>query len=199
MSWAVAGSSSTHRGATVCNEASRGVHKSDACLGLSWRVRCCGRMMAEEWATLSTTVQYGRRRPGWPLDHHVLDRPGKLWTLTDVPSLRIEPSSRHGRVLTHRLCCVHAGHGMGRPALLLWTSLTVQVFGRYCTWVCVLRSRSSQRGARTQRESAQARCVRQTRRRACSQGRVRYRVYVGWELGRGDPVLCGGLTKYWGC
>ena len=32
-------------------------------------------MMAEEWATLSTTVQYGRRRPGRPLDHHLLHRP----------------------------------------------------------------------------------------------------------------------------
>lgn len=87
----------------------------------AWASHGCGRMVAEEWANLSTTVQYGRQRPGWPLHHHVLDRPGKLWTLTDVPSLRIEPSSRHGRVLTHRSCCVHAGHGMGRPALLLWT------------------------------------------------------------------------------
>ena len=33
--------------------------------------------MAEEWATLSTTARYGRWRPGWPLDHHLLDRPGK--------------------------------------------------------------------------------------------------------------------------
>ena len=32
--------------------------------------------MGEEWATLSTTVQYGRRRPGWPLDHLLLDRSG---------------------------------------------------------------------------------------------------------------------------
>ena len=32
-------------------------------------------MMAEEWATLSTTVQYGRRRPGRPLDHHLLHQP----------------------------------------------------------------------------------------------------------------------------
>ena len=34
--------------------------------------------MGEEWATLATTIQYGRRRPGWPLDHHLLHRPGKI-------------------------------------------------------------------------------------------------------------------------
>ena len=34
--------------------------------------------MGEEWATRSTTVRYGRRRPGWPLDHHLLDRPSKI-------------------------------------------------------------------------------------------------------------------------
>ena len=59
--------------------------------------------MGEEWATRSTTVRYGRRRPGWLLDHHLLDRPGKTLDGRRCALAPIEFSSGHGRVLTHRL------------------------------------------------------------------------------------------------
>ena len=50
-------------------------------------------MMSEEWATLTTNVQYGRRRPGWPLDYRLLDQQGELSDERGALSLRIQPST----------------------------------------------------------------------------------------------------------
>jgi hypothetical protein len=103
--------------------------------------------MGEEWATLSTTVRYGRRRPAWPLDHHILDRPGKTLDDQRCALTPIELSSGHGRVLTHRLSLCARRPWIGTsssPPLDIFDC--IQVVDRFCAWVCVLRSRGLHRG-----------------------------------------------------